>query len=531
MRLLNPSILIAAAALLATGCQPPESRKPRQPARPQASVAAPEVPDVVVVAAPADAGLPPAPPAPDQSFRATPPTPRPVADVKLPTVAPFTLDNGLEVYLVEQNKLPTVFMSFEFDAGEIDDPADKTGMVSVCLDLYSEGTAELDKIAFAEKQADHAVTIWSPAGKETSTINLRTLKSELGPALDLLGALLRAPGLREQDFQRIIAQRKASLQQARATPQSVAMRLFSSRVWGRDHGYGRVQMESDIEAITLDDCRAFAARLKPDGARLWVVGMVSKDELTAALNQRLAFWQGAAPTPKRLPAAPKPDGAIHFVQVDGAVQAFVLLGHVGPARSADDYVATHLMTQILGGSFSSRINMNLREDKGWAYGGRGRISYRRQGSQLAIYASVENATAALAIGEMLREIKGMRDAEPTADELAREQQGALEALPAKFASPSETLNTLKRLAFFGLPLDYYLGYQASLREVDAAAVRAAAVAHLPDKGWSALVVGDGTMKAQGSDKTVLEALRELAASKRLGDGGLVVTDADGLPLE
>ena len=464
---------------------------------------------------------------PDEAFRAKQPEPGPVSDLKMPTVERFTLDNGLQVFLLRQTQLPTVFMSFEFDVGSANDPPSQDGLASVCLDLYSEGTASLDKIAFAEKQADLAAQIWSPAGVDMSTVNLKVLEGQLGPALDLLAELLETPGMREADLDRILKKRSADLKQARATPNGIAKRLFDPLVWGPKHPYGHIVTQEDLDAITIDACKAWVKQLRPGGARLWVVGRLDKAQLEKELGERLSGWTGEAPRAEPIPPADAPSGRISFVQVDGASQSFVLIGHPGPKRDAADYEATFLMAQILGGSFSSRINMNLREDKGYAYGAFGGFDYQRGGSALQVAASVKASTTALALREMVKEIKGMRDGEPTADELAREKDGALLGLPAKFATPTDTLSRLKRLSYFGLPLDWYVGHQQRLRMMDAAAVQAAAKAHLTDGNVDVLVVGDANAKAEGGDATILDELNKLADEKVFGDGGLVFLDPDG----
>ena len=543
-RTLFIAVMVAAGALACAGC------KGSGPERPDIQSVATAAPPAEVDAGPAsgvtdvatqpsaasDAGTPePAPDAgtvavfPEDPFRADQPVPGPVPDLTLPSIERFTLPSGLEVFLVPETQLPTVFMSFEFDLAGVDDPPGQAGLASVCLDLYSEGTATLDKIAFAEEQADHAVSIWSPAGTELSTVNLKTLEGELGPALDLLAGLLKAPGMRQADFDRIIAKRKSDLAQERGTPDGVANRLFGTLVWGKQHPYGRLVTDADLDAITLTACKAWVKQLRPGGARLWVVGKVTRERLERELAERLAGWTGEAPRAHAIPAAAAPSGALAFVQIDGAAQSYVVVGAPGPRRDAPDYAATTLMAQILGGSFASRINMNLREDKGYAYGGFGGFDYHRAGSTLSVAASVETATTALALREIAKEIKGMREIGATDAELGREREGALLGLPARFATPTDTLSEFKRLAFYGLPLDWFTGYQQQLRAVDLAAVNAAAKAHLLAGDVDVLVVGDGAAKAKGADDTVLDELRKVAAEKHFGGGGLVVLDADGRP--
>lgn len=465
-----------------------------------------------------------------EDFRSVRPTPRAMAAVKTPTVERFTLANGLEVFLVPATALPTVSMSFDFDVGTVDDPADKIGLASVCFDLFSEGTERLDKIAWSEALADHAVGISSPAGTETSSINVSALANELGPALDLLAELLAAPGMRKADFDRIIADRKAALAQSRATANGVAGRIFGALVWGKDHPYGSILVDKHLAAITLADCKAWVGQLKPEGARLWVAGKVTRASLTEALEARLARWTGKAPAARALAPAPAPSGAIYAVQIDGAVQSMVLVGHPGPTRLAEDYEATYLMAMIFGGSFSSRLNMNLREAHGYAYGCRGGFSYRRGGSHWSVSASVETSTTALALREIANETKTMRTTMPTADELGRERDGALLALPARFATAGDRLESLRSLAFFGLPLDWYDGYQTRLGAVEGAAVEKAAGAHLVSGDGVVLVVGDLTKPAKDAGgASVMEALKALADEKVFGAGGLVVLDVDGQP--
>lgn len=472
----------------------------------------------------------------EKNFRATRPPASEPTPLALPSVTPFKLANGLEVFLVP-TALPTLSMTFEFDLGVIDDPDDALGLASACLDLFSEGTARLDKVAWSEALADHAVSIFSPAGFETSTIGVRALTSKLGPALDLFAEMMMTPGLRQDDLSRILDDRRASLAQSRGTPAGIAQRLLGAVIWGKDHPYGRIQQMSHIDNITLDRCRELTAKLKPAGARLWVVGQVEREDLTRELESRLASWTGEAPRRREVAPAMNPSGRIHAVHVPGAVQSVIVVGHPGPARNAADFEATAIMAQIFGGSFSSRVNMNLREDKGYAYGARGGFTYRRGGSHLSVSASVEVTTTALALAEIAKETKIMRETPPEDEELVRERDGALQALPARFAKPSSTLEELRTLHYFGLPLDWYSGHDKRLAALTVDAIHEAAKAHLPASQLVVLVVGDLDQKEKaqpGADpaasRTVREALTALANDKVFGDGGLVFLDADGQAL-
>lgn len=459
---------------------------------------------------------------PDEPFRAERPKPGPIKDVDIPEIQTFTLANGLQVNLVQQQALPTILMFFEWDIGDVTDPKGKTGVASLCSDLLDEATKDKDKATFSAAQSDHAVNVWASGGSEISIVGVRTLVRELGPALDLTAEMLLEPGLRQSDFDRIVEQKKASIEQRKGSPTSIGWRLGPSLVWGSKHPYGKIETEASVDAIKLSDCQAWTKKLEPDGARLWVVGKITEQELRAELDKRFAGWKGKAPKPIKIPAAKPAAGTIFFVHVPGASQSQISIAHPGPNRDASDYEATTMMTAILGGSFSSRINMNIREDKGWSYGARGGFGYNRTGSVFTASSSVRTDATGPALIEIAKEIDRMRTSEPTPEELRREQEGALLAMPAEFATATRTLFSFRNLAFHGLPLDWHEGHQQRLRALDTKAIQAAAETHLQANGHVVLVVGDGAV--------VLESLEKIAADKLFGDGGIQFLDADGNPV-
>lgn len=459
---------------------------------------------------------------PDEPFRAERPKPKPIQDVKIPSIETFTLDNGVEVYLVQQATLPTISMYFEWDYGEVDDPKGLAGVTSVCSDLLDEATKTKDKASFAAAQDDHAVNVFASGGLESTYVGVRALRRELGPALDLAAEMLLTPGMRQEDFDRLKQQEKNWIEQSKGSATSVAYRLFPSLVWGGSHRYGKLETAATVDKIKLADCTKWAAKLKPDGARLWVVGKISEAELRTELDARFGSWKGKAPKAAKITPAQPAKGTIYFVHVDGAAQSQILIGHPGPARVSDDYEATMLMAQIFGGSFSSRINMNLREDKGWSYGARAGFDYNRGGSYFSVGSSIVVEQTGPALLEVAKEVQRMRTTDATAEELRREQEFALLAMPAEFSTATQTLFSFRELEVFGLPLDWHVGHQTRLRATDVTAIRAAAEKHLQDRDQVVLVVGDG--------KVVLEALDKIAADEVFGTGGLQFLDPDGNPV-
>ena len=454
---------------------------------------------------------------PDEEFRYQQPAPQTPRELDIPPAEAFSLPSGLDVVLVSRTDLPTVSMWLSFPTGGISDPAGKRGRTSVCMSLMSQGTVALDKVAFEERQADLAVNVWASSGSERVNTGLSTLARTLEPALDLWVEMLRSPGLRQEDLDRLIAARKASLAQNRSAPSNLGRRLWPSVVMGPEHPYGRLTTERDYASITRKDCQKFAGSLGPENATLFIAGAMTRKQVEEAIGSRLGDWKGktAEPTVPSQPTPRKP--AVYFADVPGAKQSQLYVGHPGPQRTADDYEANRLNAAILGGSFSGRVNMNIREDKGYAYGARARMSYYKHAGVFAMTSSVRGDATAAALGELLFELRRMRKEPVTTEELAREQDAAIASLPALFATSRQLLQTYSNLVFYGLPLDDYANFVSRISDQGIADLRTAARNNLKDTNLSILVVGDG--------KSVLPSLQTLAKDEGLGP--VVMLDPDG----
>ena len=454
---------------------------------------------------------------PDEDFRYQQPAPSPPREMHIPPAERFELASGLDVVLVSRTDLPTVSLWLSFPTGSITDPAGKRGRTSVCMGLLSQGTKSLDKIAFEERQADLAINIWANSGSERVSTGVSSLARTLEPALDLWVEMLLSPGMRQEDLDRLIDGRKASLEQNRSAPRNLAQRLWPSVVMGPEHPYGRLTTASDYDSVTRKDCQKFAASLGPQNATLFVAGAMTKQQVIDAIGSRLKDWKGATPVPAA-PEAPTPrKPAIYFADVPDAKQSQLYVGHPGPLRTADDYEANRLAAAILGGSFSGRVNMNLREDKGYAYGARARFSYYKNAGVFAMTSQVRGDATADAIGELLSELRRMRAEPVSEEELSREQDAAIASLPSMFDTSRQLLSTYATLSFYGLPLDYYADFVERISSQGIADLRTAARNNLQDTNLSILVVGDG--------KSVLPSLQALAEQEKLGP--VVVLDADG----
>lgn len=486
---------------------------------------------------------------PDEAFRVEQPkagAPRPF---RLPKVKPFTLASGIKVYLVEQHALPIVSMDLNFDGGSLVDPKGKEGLASICMGMLTEGTAKLDKIQYAEALADVASNINAYAADDSIGMSLSSLTKHLDTTFALFAETLQSPGFRASDFDRMVKRRIEGVKQSKGNPASVAGRINGPVLYGLDHPTGTVTTEQSLAAITLDDCKQYTATwLKPGSARLFVVGDLTEAQVRSYFDKgALAAWKGKAPKPPALPKPATMQGRIFFANVPGAAQSQVLYMQFGPKRTAPDFFANTMMAAVFGGSFSSRINMNLREDKGYSYGARGGFGYSKQYGTFTANASVRTDSTYQTLLEMVREIEQLRSGKApiTKDELVREKQGAILGLPGRFATAQAALGQYRGLVYFGLPLDYYNSYVAKVGQVSEAQVKTAAAKHLKPANGVYIIVGDGDAKMivrdpatnkdvpltkDGRQLTLREALSDLAQRGDVGAGGLVELDADGKPV-
>ena len=492
---------------------------------------------------------------PDEPFRAEQPRPAENRPFNLPKMKPFTLKNGLKVYLVEQHTLPIVSVELNLDGGGAADPDGKEGLASVCMSMLTEGTQRLDKIAYSEALADIASSIGASAGDDTQSVAMNTLTKHFETTFGLFVETIRTPGFRAAELERLVKRRIEGVRQAKASPASIASRVSGAVLFGPTHPLGAVTTEQSLASITLDDCTAYHKKwLKPRGARLFVVGDMTEAQIRQYFEgTQLAGWTGAVPAAPGVVAPKTMAGRVFLVDVPGAAQSQLSLLHFGPKRNAPDYFQTSVMSSILGGGFASRVNMNLREDKGYSYGARASFSYMRQYGTFGAGAGVRTDSSYQALLELRREIEELQaNKKPVneKEELEREKSGMVLGLPGRFATGSATLGQFKGLVYFGLPLEYYNTYVDKVGKVSTAQVTAAAKKHLKPGEIVYLVVGDASAKMirrvetkddkgtvtkkedvplekDGKQLTLREALADGLATGALGKGELVVLDADG----
>lgn len=476
---------------------------------------------------------------PDEAFRASQPAASAPRPFNLPGIQQFKLSNGIEVFLVERHDLPTVSLSLNFKGGSVSDRPGREGTASICMSMVSEGTKKLDKLGYEEALADMASSISSYAGTESQGLSMSSLSKNFDATLALFGETILEPGFRQAEFDRMVKRRLESIKQAKGSPGPVASRLASNIMYGPKHAFGKFNTEKSLGRVKINDCKSYhRSYIKPKGTQLFVVGDTTQAQLTTKLAPLVAKWKGV---PKKAPKVGTPQsrpGRVFFVDIPGAAQSSIYIAHMGPKRLDANYYANEMMTGVLGGGFSSRINMNLREDKGYSYGARGGFDYNKHFGVFMASSSVRSDATQQSLQEIFKEVGQLQSgAVPArAEELSREQNGTILGLPARFATAGQVLGQYRSLIYYGLPLNYYNDYVKNFSAVTLDQVNAAASTLLHPEDSIVLVVGDASSKQirrSDGDKDVptelslLETLKALAASDVGGKGKLVILDVDG----
>ncbi len=473
-------------------------------------------------------------PKPESRFRTTAsPVDRslgvPVVDdfpeLKFPALERATLANGSTVVLARRHDIPVVQMSYEFNGGYASDAADRLGRASFAMGLLNEGSEGLDALAFKSRVESLGAQVGAGASLDGSSAYLSALKSNLDASVALFADMLRKPAFREQDIERVRAQWLASIAQEKSRPGSLAMRVLPPLLYGEGHPYAipfsGSGTEAAIRALGRDDLLAYQREwLRPEAATLIVVGDTTLDEIVPVLNRHLGSWKGEGPvaTRKALPQVERPAKArVYLIDQPGAVQANIMAGELMPSTRDPEAIRLELANDILGGSFTSRLNMNLREDKHWSYGARTGLSNALGQRPWIASAPVQIDKTAEAMLEMRREFAEYANgkAPATAEEVEKVVNNDVRSLPGAYETARAVMGTIGGIVRYGRPDNWVLARNAQVEAFTPAQANAAAKALAPDNlVW--VVVGD---------------LSKIEAPVRaLGFGEVTLLDADGKPV-
>ena len=441
----------------------------------------------------------PVPPIATGPRRAIPPI-APVGALAFPGVERTRLANGIPVTLARRTAVPKVLVSLSFDAGIAADRLDTPGTQGTMLALLDEGTATRDATQIAEDQERLGATISAQSGLDASLVTLDALTTNLAPSLALMADLVRNPAFRPADVARVKDQRLAELAQVQASPGALASRTLGPLLFGPTHPYGLpadgLGTAPALSALTPEALRAAHDRwLRPDLVRITVVGDVTLAQLKPLLDQAFGSWTApSAPAPaKRLDlAVPPPAARIVVLDRPNSPQSYILTGRVLPLTGRDpDMETLDLANQVLGNGFLSRLNMDLREDKGWSYGVGSSVSSPEGPRSFTIAAPVQADRTGDAIRLLLSDIKAFPAAKPvTPEELTRVTDGNIRGLPNRYETNGQVLQALLLNQRLGRPDDYVSSLPARYRAITGPALDAAARRWLQADGLTIVVVGE-----------------------------------------
>ncbi len=431
------------------------------------------------------------------------------------------LSNGLEVLIAERRNLPIVTLGLVFKGGQALDPAGKEGQTAMMADLLTEGTESLDSLALAGALAEIGSSLSASSDRDSTRLSLTTLTKNIDRGLELFADVLLNPSFPEKELERLRKEKLAALLQRKDSPAAIAGTVFPKLLFGADHPYGRIDTVASVEAIERAGIVASYEQLfQPDNAQLLVAGDVTADEIVARFETILGDWKSkSAPIEQVIPDAPRTATRLYLVDKPGTPQSVLYAGHSSVPRSTPDYFPIEVLNSILGGQFSSRINLNLREEKGYTYGARSMFVMRRGGGLFLAGGSFQTAVTAPALVELVKELSEIRGSRPaTAEELEFAVNNIVKGFPAEFSTTFQLAGKLAELAVFELPTDYFTTFQENVEGVTTELVTAAATKHLVPDDLVIVVVGDRSQ--------IEPSLRALPFVKQI-----TIVDEEGNPIE
>ncbi len=442
----------------------------------------------------------------EQLDRTVPPETGSPPAVSLPQATEFSLGNGLRVVLVEKHEVPVVAIELQLRGGASAETRGQAGLSALTADLLDEGTASRSAMEIAGEIERLGASFSSFAGRDASRVRMSVVSGRLGPSLAIFGEVVREASFPEREIERVRTEQLTRILQGRDEPRVLADNALAHVLYGDAHPYGQpvIGTEASVASLTRDHVLDFyRGRYHAGNATLVVAGDVSQETLEPLLETVLGSWRSAAAAVADGAAQRGPDATgVYLVDKPGAAQSEIRVGRVATDRRTDDFYRLTVLNTVLGGSFTSRLNMRLREEKGFTYGARSGFALRRMAGPFVAGSAVHTPVTDSAVVEFLGEIRRMADEPVPVEELERARNFVALRLPQSFETVSDLASRVSDLVLHELPLDYYDAYVDAVLAVTSADVQAAAQRYLSG-GFAIVVVGD---------RSVVEApLRALGA--------------------
>ncbi len=464
----------------------------------------------------------PPPPAPDpEAWRATAPSPGLESSWQAPVAKQFNLKNGIPVYLVERPGLPLVSVRVVVGAGREANPKGKAGLSAITASMLDEGTSTRSALKVNSDATALGATLVTVGNADHALIALDALTGDtLAPSLDLLADVLLKPKFDSKEFARVQKETLADIQSQESDPRDLANRVFAQQIFGKDHPYGTPAVGDavSVKALKVSDASTFYKTWYHAGnAAIVLSGAITEADAKALLDARFGAWKvGTSKRPVvAAPVTPIKTRVVFVYQPD-AVQSVMRVGTTGVSRTGPEYWSANLSGTIVGGMFSSRININLREEHGWSYGAYGGFSDARDFGTFGVRTSVQADKTAPAITEILKELSAAASKVPAEADIKMARDSILKALAGNFETNEATAAAFVQAPQFGLGADMWQAYSKDANAALPDGLYASAKTYFAPARQVIVVVGPatfmvGTPGDDAAPKTEVKVLEEIKA--------------------
>lgn len=457
----------------------------------------------------------------DRSKEAAPGGPE---SLNLPQLQKATLSNGLKIVLAERHTAPVVNFTLMVESGYSADPTNAPGTASFSQRMLEEGTPTRDSLKIGEEFESLSANFTASANLDWSLVSLNALKSTMDRALDIYADLILHPAYPQKEFDRLQKERLADIKREKVTPNQMALRVVPGLIYGKGHPYAvpftGTGTEAAVSKMTREDLAKFHETwFKPNNATLLVVGDTSLNEMKPKLEKLFASWKSGDVPKKTIPHVDEPArDEVYLIDRPGSGQSVIFAAQLAPPRNDPDAVYLQLVNNIFGGKFSSRINMNIREDKHWSYGVNSQIPSARGQRPYISISPVQTDKTKESMAELVKEYKGIVGEKPiTAEELKDEQNNSTLGLPGNFETDQQVSGAYGTIVQYDLPEDYYNTFTQKAMSLTPDSAEDIAKKYIQPDHLVWVVVGDMSKVESG--------IRELSV------GEVHKIDADGNPVQ
>jgi len=435
---------------------------------------------------------------------------------EFPKLQRASLTNGLRLVLARRTGVPMVSMNLMVDAGYAADVSAEPGIASLAMDMMDEGTATRSALEISDDLAALGSNLGTDADLDTCSVSLSSLSSELDRSLAIFADVVMNPSFPEDELERLKQRQLATIQAEKSAPIPMALRVLPKLLYGEGHAYSQPftgsGTEQSLARIGRHDLVEFHRTwFVPNNATLIVVGAVSMADLKPKLEARFKGWKtGSVPEKNLQRVEPPAEPIVYLMDRPGSIQSLILGGLLVVPKANPHEVAIDAMNQVLGGSFTARINMNLREDKHWSYGAGSVIIDARGQRPYLVYAPVQADKTKESLAELIGEMKGILEKDPVrADELLKVKARQVLQLPGSWETNGEVLGAMMEMVQYGYADDYWDRYPSAVAGLDLDEVREAAREVVKPRSMVWLVVGDRAKIEPGLRELGLENIRPI----------------------